>query len=57
MEMKLLTVKEVMEITGFKQSKCYQIIQKLNEELEKKGFITFNGKVPEGYLNERLFPK
>lgn len=55
--MKLLTVKEMTEVTGFKKSKCYQIIKKLNEELEKKGYNTFNRKVSEGYLNEKLFPK
>ncbi|MBR5110842.1 MAG: hypothetical protein IK099_11685 [Clostridia bacterium] len=34
---------------------AYKIIHKLNEELEKKGFITFAGRVPRKYLEERCY--
>ena len=32
-----------------------QIIKQLNEELQKKGYLTVRGKVSAAYFNERFF--
>lgn len=49
----LMDVKEVMACLGRSQSYCYQIMRKLNRELEAKGSLTENGRVPRKYLKER----
>lgn len=54
---KFLYVNDVMEITGFKESKCRKIIRELNSELGKKGYFTFRGRVSEQYFYERCFLK
>ena len=33
----------------------YKVIHKLNEELEKKGYLTFPGRIPRKYLEERCY--
>ncbi len=38
---KFLYVEDIMEITGFKETKCRNIIRELNSELKKKGYIIF----------------
>ncbi|MCR5096015.1 MAG: DNA-binding protein [Erysipelotrichaceae bacterium] len=40
-----LTAEDVSEIFGCSKSKSYQIINDVNEDLEKKGHNTFNGRV------------
>ena len=54
---RFLHVKDIMEITGFKEGKCRSIIRELNSELAKKGYFTFQGRVSEQYFYERCFPK
>ncbi len=54
---KFLQAKDIMAITGFKMSKARNIIKDLNLELQKKGFLTFQGRVSEKYFQERCFPK
>ncbi len=49
----LMDVKEVMQCLGRSQSYSYRVIKKLNKELESKGYLTENGKVPRRYLYER----
>ncbi len=53
--MKLLGVEEVKEILGLKDSKAYDVIRQLNEELSSKGYLVVRGKVPEKYLKERFY--
>lgn len=48
-------VDQVTEIIGMSKPFCYKLVQKLNKELEAKGHITFPGKVPKKYLEERLY--
>ena len=52
--MALLNVNEVMKILRCKQTKAYEIIKKLNQDLEKQGYYTIKGKVEEQYLKERF---
>lgn len=49
------TVQQVTELIGMSKSFCYKLVQKLNKELENKGCITFPGKIPIKYLQERLY--
>lgn len=44
---------DVMKILGVKQSKAYNIIKKLNDELKEKGFLTVAGRVPKKYFLKR----
>lgn len=53
MKKSYLTCKEVMEITGVRESKAYQFINTVNKELTSKGFITVAGKVSKKAFFER----
>lgn len=55
MERQVLTAKDIAEICNISESKSYQIIRRLNEELNQKGFLTFSGKVSRAYFNERMY--
>ena len=44
-EKRFLSCADIIEITGLSKSKTYSLIRELNEELEKKGFLTVRGKV------------
>lgn len=39
------TVDEVAEIIGCKKEKAYKEVQRLNDVLRKKGYITMSGKI------------
>lgn len=51
-------VNDVVAITGYSQSKSYDIIKQMNKELkekykrENKNLITFRGRVPIWYFEE-----
>lgn len=47
--------KELGEVLGVSESKAYQFIRQMNEELKDKGFLTVRGKVPAAYVEERFF--
>lgn len=49
------TAQDISEICGISESKSYQVIRQLNEELKEKGFLTFAGKVSVAYFNERMY--
>ena len=51
----VLTAKDISEICGISESKSYKIIRQLNEELGKKGYLTFSGRVSTAYFNERMY--
>jgi len=53
---KLLGAKQVSELLGISLSYSYKIIDQLNRELEKAGYLTIHGKVDSFYLNKRFFP-
>lgn len=53
---KLLNAKEVAELLGISNSYAYKVIDKLNGELEKAGYLTISGKVDSLYLTKRYFP-
>lgn len=53
---KLLNAKEVAELLGISNSYAYKVIDKLNGELEKAGYLTISGRVDSLYLMKRYFP-
>lgn len=53
---KMLSAKEVAELLDISTSYAYKIIEQLNGELEKSGYLTIHGKVDSLYLNRRYFP-
>lgn len=56
-EKRFLDVHDVMEITGLSSSSSYIVIKQLNEELQKKGYMTIRAKVISTYFYERFFGK
>lgn len=55
MTKQVYTAKDLRDILGVSESKAYQYIRVMNEELKKKGFLTVRGKVPAAYVKERFF--
>ena len=53
-EYRYLTVDDITELTGKKTSWAYSIIRKLNEELERDGYIIARGRIPAQYFYERM---
>lgn len=53
---RMLGSKQVAEILDISVSYAYKIIDQLNRELEKAGYLTLHGKVNSLYLNKRFFP-
>lgn len=51
----LYDVRDIQNLLGVKECKAYEIIRKLNSELEKKNYITIRGKVPIAYFRERFY--
>ncbi|TCS78351.1 hypothetical protein EDD59_112112 [Muricomes intestini] len=49
------TAKDLQGLLEVSESKAYQYIRQMNEELSKKGYITVRGKVPVAYVQERFF--
>lgn len=55
--MELYGTKEVRDILGIGKTKAQQIIRQLNDELDKKGYMTVRGKVSRRYFEERFYYK
>lgn len=52
---KYVRVGEVMQLCNVSESHAYRIMRQLNEELEKKGFVTTAGRISRRHLLERLY--
>ena len=50
-----MTADDIVEVTGMSIAYAYKLIKQLNEELEKKGYITIKGRVSRDYFEERLY--
>lgn len=51
----IIGVKDVRETLGVSESKAYNIIKDLNQELAAKGYITIPGKVSRAYFEEKCY--
>ncbi len=49
--------KDIAEELECSPAYAYKIIKSLNQELEKKGFMTFPGRVIRDYFEERTYYK
>lgn len=47
--------RELAELLGVSESKAYQYIKQMNDELKEKGFLTVRGKIPVAYAQQRFF--
>lgn len=50
-----MTAKDVAEFMDVSVPTAYKIIQQLNAELKKMGFITIAGKVPRKYFETKFY--
>ena len=46
---------DIAELLGVSKTSAYGIIRRLNDELDKKGFIVLQGKISKVYFNERWY--
>lgn len=51
----MYTAKDLQALLCVSESKAYQYIRQMNEELQEKGFLTVRGKIPAAYVRERFF--
>lgn len=51
----MMDVEDVMTALGVSKSHSYQMIRRLNQELEKAGYITVRGKVSRAYFEKRTY--
>ena len=56
-EKRFLNVNDVMELTRLSETSSYKLIRQLNEELERKGFLTIRVRIVNTYFFERFFGK
>lgn len=54
-EIKFFDVNDVGKMLGVGKSKAYQVIRKLNKDLEKNGYLIVAGKIPKKYFLERIY--
>ena len=53
-EKSFMRVEEVAQELGVSKSFAYKIVQKLNAELQEKGYLTISGRVSRKYFQEKL---
>ncbi len=51
----MITALEVADSLDVSKAYAYNLIKKLNTELEEKGFITIPGKVSRQYFQEKVY--
>lgn len=52
-EQSFMRVDEVAKELGVSKSYAYKIVQKLNQELKEKGYLTISGRVNRKYFHEK----
>jgi len=52
---RMINAKQVAEVLNISVSFAYKVIDQLNKELKKDGFLTIHGKVDSLYLTKRFF--
>ena len=51
----LMRADEIAEELDVSKSYAYKLIQKLNDELAKKGFLVIQGRVSRKYFEEQIY--
>ena len=49
------TAKEVADILGISKGHSYKLIQKMNQELSRQGYLIVAGKISIRYFKERFY--
>ena len=52
-EQSFMRVEEVAQELGVSKSYAYKIVQRLNQELKEKGYLTISGRVNRKYFQEK----
>ena len=50
-----ISAKEVARELEVSDSFAYRLVRKLNDELEKQGFVVVKGKISRKYFDERVY--
>ena len=50
-----ISAKEVAKELEVSDSFAYRLVRKLNDELEKQGFVVVKGKISRKYFEERVY--
>lgn len=50
-----ISAKEVARKLEVSDSFAYRLVRKLNDELEKQGFVVVKGKISRKYFEERVY--
>lgn len=50
-----ITANELAEMLGVSAGHAYKIIRRMNQELEKEGYLVISGKVPKRYFEKRWY--
>ncbi len=50
-----VSASEMAEYLEISRAQAYKIIRKLNEQLEKEGYMTLTGKVSRRYFEEKFY--
>ncbi len=48
-----MNAKDVSQELQISRSSAYKVIRQLNDELQKKGYLIVNGKIPKNYFVSR----
>lgn len=51
----LIQASEISEYLGVSKTYAYEVIKKLNGELESKGYLVVQGRTSRKYFNERFY--
>ena len=54
-EQRFITAKELADMLSISTGHAYKVIHRLNDELAQKGYLTFSGRIPRKYLEERFY--
>lgn len=49
------SAKDISQMLDVSVSKAYELIKKMNQELEQEGYLVLSGKVPTAYFNKRWY--
>jgi hypothetical protein len=55
MEKLFLSVEDVAEVMSISVSYAYKVIQRMNRELKKRGFVTMHGRIDRKYFFDQFY--
>ena len=55
MNNRMMKAADVLQELGVSRAKAYEVIRKLNAELDEQGYLVVTGKIPRAYWNKKFF--